>query len=492
MTIGVAAASLVFAGLGASSAASEEAPAPAAVVEQVEPTEPVARKLGPSEVKGRAASINSMRSGRLRCGEVITRSTTLTANVGPCAGNGVIIGADNIMLNLNGFTISGTPGPGDGNAAGVRLPMRSGVLITGQPGDSGRKGTITGFDAGVLVNGGAANTVENLTVRDNIGPASRDAYLGDGIAVLSSANNVINRNVVDHNGIYDGIAVLGEGAHGNTVKGNTVTRTVALIIVDGPEGEGTGTAIVVDGFLDVANGKLIRGNQVLDNVVRDNEGSGIANVNTQDGRVAGNIVEDNGFVQVPGIGVGVQMGRNPESNSGRMVVENNIVRRNRGSAIRSQRSEDNQFLGNTVEANGFAGVTGPAAMSVSSELGGHLIKGNTVRGNNYIGINLVGVDGFQAGRTDNNRIEANTVADNESVGIFFDYGGASPDGPNAWNNFVVSNYSVNNRLTAFGDLVDSSVFYEPADCRGAVWDNNTYEIATPPCAGNGGTQVSVP
>ncbi len=39
----------------------------------------------------------------------------------------IIVGADNITLNLNGHTISGTPGPGDGNAAGVRVPNRTGV-----------------------------------------------------------------------------------------------------------------------------------------------------------------------------------------------------------------------------------------------------------------------------------------------------------------------------------------------------------------------------
>lgn len=427
----------------------------------------------------------------VRCGQVITADTTLLNDVGPCPANGIIVGADNITLNLNGHKVLGQ-NLKTGNFAGVRLPNRTGVTVIGGRLDPWGQptGIISGFDAGVLVNRGSNNSVRNLVVRDNIGPATREAFLGDGIVVMNSPNNTIHRNIVDHNGIYDGIAVLGDGAHANTVRDNIVTRTVALILQNSPDGQGTGTAIVIDGFLDVATGRLIRGNQVLDNTVRNNEGSGISNVNTQDGRVAGNTIEDNGFVQVPGNGIGVQMGMNPESSFGRMVIENNIIRRNRGTGIEAFRSEGHQILGNTVESNGFARPFRPAAISVSSELGGHLIKGNIVRGNNYSGIHLIGVDGFSRGRIDNNRIEGNVVTDNANVGIQFGYRGY-PEGPNAWNNYVVSNYAVNNRNTSGGDLNDGSMFEAPQDCRGAVWDDNTYEIATPPCTGNGGTQVTV-
>ncbi|MDP9366755.1 MAG: hypothetical protein M3Q03_00525, partial [Chloroflexota bacterium] len=136
----------------------------------------------PVEPKGNSASPAAMRAGRLSCGDVITKSTTLVADIGPCPADGITIGADNIRLNLNGHTISGTPGVGDGNAAGIRLPFRTGVTITGHPGNSGKTGTVTGFDGGVFVNGGSGNTVENLVVRDNIGPlAEFEPTLADGI-----------------------------------------------------------------------------------------------------------------------------------------------------------------------------------------------------------------------------------------------------------------------------------------------------------------------
>lgn len=490
LTIGATAASLVVAGL-VGTAGAEEVPATEAV-EEAGAAPLVARKHGPSEVTGPAASINSMRSGRLRCGEVITRSTTLTADVGPCPGNGIIIGADDIMLNLNGHTISGAPGPGDGNTAGVRLPMRRGVVVTGQPGSSGRMGTVTGFDAGVLVNGGSGNTVENLVARDNIGPGTRDAFLGDGIAVLNSSNNTIQRNTVDHNGIYDGIGVLGNDSHDNMVKDNAVSRSVAMIDPSGiptQQTTGTGVGIVIDAFLEAATGKLIRGNQVLNNVVSWNDSSGISNVNTQDGRVAGNLVEDNGHVMMPGNGIGVRMGLQPESRSGRIVIENNTIRNNGMDGIQIFDSDDHQILGNTIEGNGFQSPPfnfGFAGMIVNTENGGILIRDNTIRNNINMGIWLDMLDGFTTGSADNNRIEGNAVTGNGGFGltVVYAYPGA--------NNHVLSNYVVNSGSAEFGDLVDGSMFYEHWDCPGVVWDDNTYEIATPPCAGAGGTQVSVP
>jgi len=63
------------------------------------------------------------------CGEVLLASTTLDEDIGPCAGDGVVIGADNIMLDLAGHRIFGFPGPGNGSQAGIRLPFRTKVRI---------------------------------------------------------------------------------------------------------------------------------------------------------------------------------------------------------------------------------------------------------------------------------------------------------------------------------------------------------------------------
>ncbi len=300
----------------------------------------------PIEPTGRRASMAAMQSGRLGCGTVITRSTTLTADIGPCAGNGVIVGADGIMLDLNGHTISGFAGPGSGNDAGIRLPNRTGVRITGQPGSSGRRGTVTGFDAGVVVNGGSGNTVENLNVRDNVGPDELGGFsgeipvaeLGDGIILFKSASNRILNNVVTNNGIYDGIGVFGLGSTSNLVAGNIVQDTVGLL----GNFSASGTGILINHFLDQrpGTGLVISANGAESNIVRRNFGSGISSIGNVDGRIVGNIVEDNGAeyrqyalevniaMDYPANGIGVQAGSGQRDPGLRMVVSGNVSDRN--------------------------------------------------------------------------------------------------------------------------------------------------------------------
>ncbi|HSH61086.1 MAG TPA: hypothetical protein VK988_15895, partial [Acidimicrobiales bacterium] len=118
----------------------------------------------------RSAGTPANAAATVTCGETITKNTTLTADVGPCAADGIIIGADNITLNLNGRRVFGNSDQGaSGEFAAIRLAGRTGVTVTGHPGKSGKTGTVSGFEAGVVIDGGSANTVQNVTARDNIG-----------------------------------------------------------------------------------------------------------------------------------------------------------------------------------------------------------------------------------------------------------------------------------------------------------------------------------
>ena len=47
-------------------------------------------------------------AGGLACGAVIVKSTTLRNDLKNCPGNGLVIGADNLTLDLGGHTIDGT------------------------------------------------------------------------------------------------------------------------------------------------------------------------------------------------------------------------------------------------------------------------------------------------------------------------------------------------------------------------------------------------
>lgn len=293
--------------------------------------------------------------GHVDCGAVITQSTTLRSDVGPCAGDGVVVGADNVTLNLGGHRVFGTDGPGDGTAAGVRLADRSGVRVL--------NGTISDFDAGVLLDGGSGNTLTNLTVRDNVGPEDyENALLGDGIILFHSADNRILNNVVVRNGIFDGIGVLGVDSHANTIRGNRVEENVGTT-----QAPGAGTGIIVSnffGFDHPRRGEAIRDNDIISNTVRKNYNSGISTISNVGGLIARNVVEDNGQGERcqlgrcspvrPSNGIGVQAGEGSTQTT-EVTVEQNRVSRNRGNAI-DVSSDENRVTRNHARGNRGSGI----------------------------------------------------------------------------------------------------------------------------------------
>ncbi len=57
--------------------------------------------LLPAGVTGAGAAV-------LSCGQTITQSTVLENDLTGCPNNGIVIGANNITLDLNGHTVAGT------------------------------------------------------------------------------------------------------------------------------------------------------------------------------------------------------------------------------------------------------------------------------------------------------------------------------------------------------------------------------------------------
>src|SRR5688572_2702615 len=86
------------------------------------------------------------------CGQVLTRSTTLTADLLNCPGDGLVIGANGVVLNLNSHTVDGV-----GLGVGIRNDGFDRVTI--------RNGTVQDFDYGIQLNAGTErNIVELLTL----------------------------------------------------------------------------------------------------------------------------------------------------------------------------------------------------------------------------------------------------------------------------------------------------------------------------------------
>jgi len=146
----------------------------------------------------------------LGCGAVVTQDTTLTSDLLDCPGNGLVIGADGITVDLNGHTISGQIISGGS-------PDQVGIENRGHDDVTIRNGTVTFFArGGVLLVGVDRNRVQDLTMDffDEFsiqleGGGSANQFTGNhlarpgtsGISILGAAaasrDNVIRGNGID-------------------------------------------------------------------------------------------------------------------------------------------------------------------------------------------------------------------------------------------------------------------------------------------------------
>ncbi|HWH34645.1 MAG TPA: PA domain-containing protein [Acidimicrobiales bacterium] len=160
------------------------------------------------------------RADHIVCGVVITEDTTLSGDLGPCPGDGIVVAADGISLDLNRYRVFADNGAGDN--AGIRLVGVSGVTVM--------NGIVEGFDAGVFVGGGSGNTIRQVGAFNNVNDAlSPPCDLGDGIALLDSSDNTVERSLVVGNGPYGGITMVGDSDNNviqdNQVRDNNIVGT---------------------------------------------------------------------------------------------------------------------------------------------------------------------------------------------------------------------------------------------------------------------------
>lgn len=243
-----------------------------------------------------------------------------------------------------------------------------------------KNGTVSGFDAGVVIGGGSGNTVDNLVVRDNVGPDDyRTATLGDGIVLFSSAKNTISNNVIARNGIYDGIGVLGWDSNANNIVGNRVEANVGS--ARDPWFPGAGTGIIINPFFGDANdprrGESLFANRVEGNVVASNANSGISNISNVRGVIVGNTVVNNGSMTNPdvwpGNGIGVSALLMATQRTA-VLVERNEVHGNANDGIQVT-TLNNRILNNNAADNAANGQLNFDLKDFSDADGDHVVDG---------------------------------------------------------------------------------------------------------------------
>jgi hypothetical protein len=249
----------------------------------------------------------------LSCGASITVNTTLTADLGPCPGNGLAIGATNVTLNLNGHKILGT-----GSGSGIFVLSRGNVTILGP-------GEITSFATGI--EGGSTQTqimINGLNLESNVvgmffeqtsnltisGCNINGGAVGQiGLSLSEVANSNISYNAIERHSVT-GISATGTPV----ISQNAITLNGSGVqMVGAASATITGNTIgfnKTDGVSVEAN--LGGTNTIEDNIITFNGGNGVTESFFQTkGLVQNNIVLANGADGIAVIsGANIQVERN--------------------------------------------------------------------------------------------------------------------------------------------------------------------------------------
>jgi parallel beta-helix repeat protein len=177
-----------------------------------------ARLSGAVVLVGMVAVVLALAGGEasaahVSCGDTITVDTTLDSDLVDCPNNGIVIGADDITLDLNGHTIDGDgelvdPCPqGEACDVGVVNERHNGVTI--------KNGTVTNFGTGVAVVRAKRNRLRHVATVENA---------LEGIVFFRSARSRVKESTASRNGVSNsrpGIALA--ESHHNRITGNTMS-----------------------------------------------------------------------------------------------------------------------------------------------------------------------------------------------------------------------------------------------------------------------------
>jgi parallel beta-helix repeat protein len=212
-----------------------------------------------------APGAHAAKAVHVSCGETITVDTRLANDLIDCQNNGLIIGADNITLDLNGHTIDGAGR--DNSGADCRDGNCAGIDITGHHRRiTIEDGTVQEFGSGIWIEGGADHRLRRLSLSRN----------GDGIDVVSATDTAITRSLVDGNvfGIFvadsDHIQIERNSVSGYQGVGVEVRGSDRVLIADNSVSDSLGPGSVVVGeaagiFLGESSHSQIERNAVSGN-----------------------------------------------------------------------------------------------------------------------------------------------------------------------------------------------------------------------------------
>ena len=170
----------------------------------------------------------------LHCGDTITASVVLTSSLN-CSGDGLIVGANNLTIDLNGKRITGS-GSGTGIQISPSLPS-TGLNLTV------RGGTIQRFGTAIDVeNDGTLSLASVRLLTNTLGLGSLALGLTAQVASSTFTGNTTAIGSTGFPGFLATLHVAGSSFHANPVAIDLLANS-RIISVDGSTFTGNGIAL---------------------------------------------------------------------------------------------------------------------------------------------------------------------------------------------------------------------------------------------------------
>jgi hypothetical protein len=351
---------------------------------------------------GLGAPASAAAPGSVACGAKIVTSVTLHHDLVGCTGNGLVVGAAGITIDLHGHTISGTNAPG---GEGIADDGYGHIVI--------EHGTIRGFFVnGIGLRQAPWSLVRALTIR-NIGAGGVEGQFSSGIVLDGSPGTRISGNSISNDVVAweaDGIVVKRSAVA--RVENNRLNRNSwdGLFVLASPH---TRVDHNVAGA-NPNNGMEINGASDFTRVT-DNETSGNGNVGIVAGSIGGAVIDRNTAAR-NGFG-------GDADNSGLFFFDlhDSEIAHNRASHNVAgidlfgglHGSTGNQVFGNVTNENTNIGllVDSGEGGTLTNGANGNLVRGNTANRNRGSVADLgagIGVFG-QGNLLLHNRADGNTA-----------------------------------------------------------------------------------
>src|SRR5687767_1048540 len=206
------------------------------------------------------------------CGQVITQNVILTSNLNCAESDGLIVDAGNIVIDLNGHTISGPDVDSDtktSSKTGIVIPNVNNVVV--------QDGSIEGFQAGILMTGSQNVEVKGMVVKNN------------QIGLFSTGSSIVNAHlsIIMNNQI----GIAGHSTQQSTIEDNILFQNTlaGITLVNSDNSVITLNSITESGnglYIDnQSNQNNVNFNNVLLNTIDVNNANGLpvnTNGNTYD------------------------------------------------------------------------------------------------------------------------------------------------------------------------------------------------------------------